>query len=189
MMYQQIIARRYAKGLMMAAPAAELDLVEEQFGELVAVLRPEDSDLAYLFRDPAFSPLEKKAVINQIFEHYHFNIVLRHFFGLLVDKGRLNLVPLIHQAFVALLDDYHHRLRAHIKSAMPLQDALVADITAALKKLCKKDILADVAIDHSLIAGLRVEIGDMVIDGSAKAKLAAMKHQLIDSIEEIAVGV
>ena len=114
--------------------------------------------------------------------------MLRHFFDLLVDKGRILLLPLIHEAYSALLDAFHNRLRAHIKSAAPVQDEMVAEITQTLKKICKKEIIADVAIDHSLLAGLRVEIGDMVIDGSAKAKLYAMKNQLMNTIEGAAVA-
>ena len=65
-MYQQVIARRYAKGLMMAAATAELDEIGDQFADIVLALQSGESDLARLFRDPAFSPIEKKAVINQI---------------------------------------------------------------------------------------------------------------------------
>jgi F-type H+-transporting ATPase subunit delta len=187
MMYQQVIARRYAKGLMMAAAVEDLDTIDEQFSELIAVLADENADLARLFSDPAFSPSEKKAVINQICTRYKINEVFCHFLLLLVDKGRLLLLPLIHEGFVALLDEHHGRMRAHIKSAVPVDDVMVKDITAALKKICKKEILADVAIDRGLLAGLRVELGGMVIDGSAKAKLAAMKNQLVNSIEAVSV--
>lgn len=187
MMYQQVIARRYARGLMLAAPVNHLDAIGDEFSSLIDVVNVEGSDLAHLFSDPSFFPAEKKAVINQIADRYNLNLSLRHFLCLLVDKDRLKLLPLIHEAFVAFLDDHHGRMRALIKSASPVEDNLVADITTALNEMCKKQVLADVVVDDSLLAGLRVEIGGMVIDGSARAKLYAMKDQLVNSVEAMSV--
>lgn len=187
MMYQLVIARRYARGLMLATKAADLDTIDEELTAIVDLVRDEKSPLANLFSDPAFSPLERKAVVDQIVQKYELNPVIHHFLGLLIEKGRLKLLPAICDEFKALLDEHYGRLRAVIRSASPVEDAMLGDITSALKKMCKKEILADVAVDSSLLAGLRVEIGGMVIDGSAKAKLAAMKDQLVYSIESISV--
>jgi F-type H+-transporting ATPase subunit delta len=154
---------------MMAAAKDDLDIIGNEFAAVIAAIHQDGSDLAHLFSDPAFSPPQKKAVIKRLAEHYKLNTVFEHFLCVLVDKDRLRVLPLIYEAFVALLDTHHGRMRAHIKSATAVDDGLVADITSALKKICKKEILADVAIDKSLLAGLRVEIGGMVIDGSAKA--------------------
>jgi F-type H+-transporting ATPase subunit delta len=84
---------------------------------------------------------------------------------------------------VTLLDDYHARLRATIKTAALLDDKMVAEITNALKKLCNKNVLTNVEVDETLLGGVRVEMGGMVFDGSVKAKLAEMKNQLIFSVE------
>ncbi len=187
MMYQHVIARRYARGLLLATPVPELDNIDEQLSAIVDLVRDEKSDLAHLFSDPAFSPMERKAVINQMVEKFKLNQIISHFFAILVDKGRLKLLPMIGDQFKLLLDQHYGRLRAVIKSASPVEDDLVSDITSALKKMCKKEILADVTLDQSLLAGLRVEIGGMVIDGSARAKLSDLKERLVYSIESISV--
>lgn len=187
MLYQQVIARRYAKGLMMAAQVQDLDTIEQELSAIVASLHEKKSDLDHLFSDPAFFPSEKKAVIDEIADKYHINPVIRHFLFLLVDKSRLKLLPLIHQSFVSLLDDFHGRIRATIKSATEVDDGLVTEITGVLKKLSQKNVLTEVSVDKALLGGLRVEMGGMVIDGSVKAKLLSMKDRLVYSIESISI--
>lgn len=178
MLYQQVIARRYAKGLMLSAKDVDLEAVEAELHTFVEAFSDRDSGLLRLFDDPAFSPLERKAVLDRLKEVLKMSDSLYNFLLLLVDKGRIDLLPLIHGALVGLIDDRKNRVRAHITSATPVDAKFVHDITHALKEICKKDVLMKSTVMPEVLGGVRVEVGDLIFDGTVKAKLEALKSKL-----------
>ena len=178
MMYQQVIARRYARGLMMSARDKDLEMIEEELKALVDVTAA-CQDLSVLFTDPAFSPLEQKAVIRRIKDVFHMSEDLYHFLLVLVDKGRIILLPIIHQALVTLLDERRGRVRANIKSAGPMDKQLVKEIEDALTRLYQKEVVVKESSLPELIGGVRVEVGGLIYDGTVKAKLSALRQKLI----------
>lgn len=178
MIQQQVIARRYAKGLMNALAEKELDIVPGQIASLARLLLPKDSDLKRLFSDPVFSSEERLAVIDRIAVTYAYPEALRNFLALLVKKNRFALLPLIHEALITFIDEHHGQSRAIIKTAKALAPYILDDITRALTKLSHRNILVEVKEDLSLIGGIRVEMGGKVFDGSVRAKLDALKNGL-----------
>lgn len=177
-MYQQAIARRYAKGLMLAANESDLDRIEEELGMLTDVLS-ENSDLYRLFEDPSILPRQRRSVLNSIAMKSNMNRVLHFFLLLLAAKDRITLLPFIHEALVGFIDNLKGRLRATIKSASPLDATFVSDIKDALSKVSKKEVLAKTLVDEELLGGVRVEMGGVIFDGTAKAKLATLKSKLL----------
>lgn len=102
----------------------------------------------------------------------------KNFVRVLVEAGRIALLPEIAAKFDALKDDAEATAKALIESALPLTDAELAGLTQALAKRFGRQIEATVTVDPGLIGGARVTVGDAVIDGSVLAKLAAMSAQL-----------
>ena|SRR5579871_2377561 len=178
MMYEHVIARRYAKGLMLSAKDNELDDLEEELKALVEALMKGSSDLYRLFEDPAFSPLERKAVIKRMKERFLMSDTLYHFLLLLIDKGRMMLLPMIHEALISLVDERRGRVRANIKSASPLDASLAQEIKDALFDICHKEVVATQSLHKELLGGIRVEVGGLIFDGTVQAKLDALKKQL-----------
>ena len=84
----------------------------------------------------------------------------------------------INGAFGMLKDEAEGVARARIDSAFPLSEAQLADLRAALEKRFGKKVEATVAVDPALIGGVRITVGDTVIDGTVQAKLSTMAHQL-----------
>lgn len=179
MMNQHVIARRYAKGLVLSAPEQNLELLERSLMGLSSLLRDENSDLSRLFCDPNFSPSERKAVVKRVADKYDCNQMLLQFLLLLADKDRMMLLPQIHQALRALIDEKRGRMRAEIKSASPLTPTLIEEIKMTLSAMTKRDVEVVTSVNEELLGGIRVEIGGKVFDGSLKAKLEAMKNQLV----------
>jgi F-type H+-transporting ATPase subunit delta len=102
----------------------------------------------------------------------------RNFVRVLVEADRVTLLPEIARLFDALKADAEGVAQARIDSAFPLDDAQVREITAALERRFGKKIEASVNVDKSLLGGVRIAVGDTVIDGSVKARLDAMNVQL-----------
>jgi F-type H+-transporting ATPase subunit delta len=182
MMYSLVIARRYARALLLSLRGENLDAVGEQLGALADLYEAGPKDFARLFIDPSFSPIDRRAVINQIAKHYHLNEMLHKFLLLLVNKDRMLLLPVISGAFLEMTDAYLGRLRVKIMSASPVEEGDIDAIKNCLKKASHKEILAETTIDDGLLAGIRVEASGAVFDGTLKAKLSAIESSLLRDI-------
>jgi len=102
----------------------------------------------------------------------------RNFLRVLIEADRIALLPQIRALFDQLKDDAENVAKAKIESAMPLSPEQTSELTTALEKRFGKKIEATVSVNSSLIGGVRVTVGDAVIDGSVQAKLEAMRAQL-----------
>jgi F-type H+-transporting ATPase subunit delta len=98
----------------------------------------------------------------------------RNFIRILVDNERLQVLPEIRDLFVVLKNGHEGVLEARIASAFPLDDATLASLKTDLETRFKARIDATVIIEPELIGGVRIAIGDEVIDASVRGKLANM---------------
>ncbi len=96
----------------------------------------------------------------------------------LAENRRLELLPEIRAQFEALKNQREGVVEAEVHSAFELSDAQVADLVQRLEKKTGRKVRATVRIDKELIGGVKVTLGDKVIDGSARAQLAALQAAL-----------
>lgn len=96
----------------------------------------------------------------------------------LAENGRLELLPLIRDQYSALRNEREGIVEAEVQSAFDLSDAQVSDLVARLEKKTGRKVRARVTLDKDLIGGVRVVLGDKVIDGSARAQLGALESAL-----------
>ncbi len=97
---------------------------------------------------------------------------------MVVENGRLAALPEIAAQFNALVNAQSGSSDAVVYSAFPIDDAALADVVAALEKRFARKLKATVVIDADLIGGIRVVVGDEVLDTSVKARLEQMKVAL-----------
>ncbi|MDR2031447.1 MAG: F0F1 ATP synthase subunit delta [Azoarcus sp.] len=102
----------------------------------------------------------------------------QNFVRVLVDNGRLHVLPEIRDLFAVLKNEHEGVLEARIASAFPLDDASLAALKADLEARFKARINTAVTVDPELIGGVRIAIGDEVIDASVRGKLASMAATL-----------
>jgi len=96
----------------------------------------------------------------------------------LAQNGRLALLPEIRAQFEALKNEREGILEAEVHSAFELSQAQVADLAQRLEKKTGRKVRTKVHLDKDLIAGVRIVLGDQVIDGSARAQLGALEMAL-----------
>jgi F-type H+-transporting ATPase subunit delta len=96
-----------------------------------------------------------------------------------IDNGRLAALPEIAQQFHALVNAKSGVSDAEVYSAFPIDAAQLADVKAALEKRFGRKLDAKVTVAPELIGGIRVVVGDEVLDTSVKARLEAMKSALV----------
>ncbi len=103
----------------------------------------------------------------------------KNFVEALVDNGRIALLPEIGEQFQALKNAAESAADAHITSAFELSDAQVKELVATLEKKFGRKLIPAVTVDNSLIGGVRVAVGDEVLDTSVRAKLQQMHTALV----------
>ena len=104
---------------------------------------------------------------------------LTNFLKLLANNHRLVALPEIAQQFVAMKNQSEGAAEAIITSAFPLEGGALKDLLASLKShFGGKDLRPTVIVDPELIGGVRVQVGDEVLDGSIKTRLVQMQTNL-----------
>jgi F-type H+-transporting ATPase subunit delta len=182
MLSNKIIARRYAKGLLLSLPEDSLKNILEQL-EILSGLLDSQSDFRLLCEDPNFSQPERKEVFEKMAEKFGLNNIFYNFLLLLTDKSRLSLLPEICEEFQDLLDEHEGRLQVIITSATPVLESEMREISEILMRANKKkEVHTRHVIDKDLLGGMRIEAAGAVFDGSLKAKLDALKSKLIQEI-------
>jgi F-type H+-transporting ATPase subunit delta len=101
-----------------------------------------------------------------------------NFVRVLAENGRLDVVTEVRAHFEALKNEREGTLEAEIHTAFEMAPAQVADLVARLEKSSGRKVKARVSVDKALIGGVKVVIGDKVIDGSARAQLSALENAL-----------
>jgi F-type H+-transporting ATPase subunit delta len=101
-----------------------------------------------------------------------------NFVRVLAQNGRLELLPEIAQQFEARKNERESVLEAEVHSAFELSAAQVDELVQRLEKKTGRKVKAKIEIDKNLIAGVRIVLGDKVIDGSARAQLGALETAL-----------
>jgi F-type H+-transporting ATPase subunit delta len=101
-----------------------------------------------------------------------------NFVRVLAENKRLELLPYIHAQFAALKNEREGVVQAEVHSAFELTEAQVADLVQRLEKKTGRKVRAALHVDQALIGGIKVVLGDKVIDGSARAQLGALEAAL-----------
>jgi F-type H+-transporting ATPase subunit delta len=102
-----------------------------------------------------------------------------NFLTMLAENGRVSLLPQIGAQFQVLKNAQAGAADAEIASAFALNDAQVAELVSVLEKKFGRKLNPTVTVDPSLIGGVRVLVGDEVLDTSVRAKLQQMHAALV----------
>jgi F-type H+-transporting ATPase subunit delta len=101
-----------------------------------------------------------------------------NFVRVLAENDRLHLLPEIRDQYEALRNEREGVVEADVFSAFELSDAQVADLVQRLEKKTGRKVRTRVEIDKALIGGVKIVLGDKVIDASARAQLGALETAL-----------
>jgi F-type H+-transporting ATPase subunit delta len=167
------IARPYAEALFKAGVGAA---EAEQVSALAAVAA--DAQLRQFADNP-------KVTAQQVFDLIGGVVKtplapkVQAFLRTVIDNGRTSALPEIAAQFHALVNAKSGVSDATIESAYPIEAGQLADVKAALEKRFARKLNASVVIKPELIGGIRVVVGDEVLDTSVAARLQQMKTALV----------
>lgn len=171
------IARPYAEALYKAAGAQAASLSEE-VAALAAVAA--DAQLRQFAENPKVSSEQVFDLVAGLLQGKGVPLSTsgRNFLQVVLANGRLAALPEISAQFHALVNASSGVSDARIQSAFPLEGVQLAEVVAALEKRFARKLNASVEVRPELIGGVRVIVGDEVLDTSVKARLEQMKAAL-----------
>jgi len=170
------IARPYAEALFRVALPAKLNAWADILSEMAQVAAVPD------FQAMAHDPRVPRQVVADTFLaalKASIDAEGKNFIAMLVENGRLALLPEIEQQFRELKNAHESTADAEILSAFAMDGAQVTDLIAALEKKFGRKLNASVNVDPALIGGVRVTVGDEVLDYSVSARLQQMHTVLV----------
>ncbi|MBI4194488.1 MAG: F0F1 ATP synthase subunit delta [Betaproteobacteria bacterium] len=170
------IARPYAEAVF------KLAREESHIGEWTEALALLDlviSDPGMLagIRDPNVSAQQLESIVLSVVG-VQLDGACRNFVQVLIQNGRLEIVPQIRTLYEELRRQHEGILEARIISALPIDDGQVARLVARLESKYRRKVSAKVEIDPQLIGGVKILVGDKVIDATVRGRLEAMAAAL-----------
>jgi F-type H+-transporting ATPase subunit delta len=170
------IARPYAEAAFrLAADSGKLAEWSDALANLAKIAA--DSQISAAMRNPNLTAPKVAGMFLAILSG-ELTVEGENFVRVLAENRRLEVLPEIAVQFEALKNDLESIVDAEIISAFPMDDAQLRDLVGRLESKTGKRVKPRVTVDAELIAGVRVVIGDKVIDGSARAQLAALESAL-----------
>jgi F-type H+-transporting ATPase subunit delta len=170
------IARPYAEAAFkLAEGAARLREWSDMLAALALVA--EDKDLRAVIADPNLSAAKAAGLFIAILAG-RLTGEAENFVRVLAENGRLELLPEIRVQYEALKNEREGVIEAEVLTAFQLADTQVADLVARLERKTGRKVKAQVRVDPELIGGVKIVLGDKVIDGSARAQLGALAAAL-----------
>jgi F-type H+-transporting ATPase subunit delta len=169
------IARPYAEAIYQVACKSDLVTWTQQLDGLALIAR--DAGLLQFAASPASTSAQVFDVVTAAFGQPLLDGV-QNLLRALIENGRLVALPLIATQFHALVDAAKGVADAVIFSAFPITPADLGPVVAVLEKRFARKLQASVVVEPELIGGIRVVVGDEVLDTSVKARLERMKVAL-----------
>ena len=174
------IARPYAHAMLLAlqdankGPEEAADLAAVLDGIAQVVTTPE---LVSVIGDPKLSSEQIYDLIIAGLGQTKLPEEAVNLLKVVVENGRLEAVPEIARQFRELKNQSEGVADAYIESAMPMTQEEVDDLVAGLgKRFPGLKLTPVVTINEALIGGVRVRVGDRVLDGSIQTRLAQMQE-------------
>jgi len=170
------VARPYAEAAFRLAHDSDaLAKWSGMIGSLAHVA--EDKRVQAAIGDPALSDAQAAGVFISILGG-KLDGQAENFVRVLAENKRLELLPEIQLQFEVLKNEREGVVEVEVYSAFDLSDAQVADLAQRLEKRTGRKVRTRVQVDKDLIGGVKVVIGDKVLDGSARGRLAALENAL-----------
>jgi F-type H+-transporting ATPase subunit delta len=167
----------YAQAIFRIAEAEGfLDDTEEELFRFARTFESSD-ELRTKLSDRSIPVVVRQGVIEDLFAHRALESTAA-IVSLLVGAGRVSDLPEIVDRFVEIAAANRSREVAEVRSAVPLDAAQQERLATALSRATGKQIEVKVIVDENVLGGIVARIGDTVIDGTIRRRLAQLKERI-----------
>ena len=174
-------ANRYALALYeLANENSELEIVEKNVNVFLAIYSLSE-DLKNFIKDPTQSQINQLDVLNKISIQMNLSKLIKNFLSVLVIKRRISFINKIFLNFLSLMSKLRGELKASLVSSKNLTSEELKSLNKDLSQTMGTAIAFDYKVDESLIGGLKMQIGSLMIDTSIKNKLKKYEQIMLNT--------
>lgn len=175
----ETIAARYAQAIYeIGTEAGNLPALADQMRRLGDVYAG-SAELRSVLDNPLVPEASRDAVLAEIATRLGVDTIARNTVRMLAQRNRLVLLPYIARALDRLSDQRAGVLRAVVTTATAMPETYYAKVKEQLERSTGQKIVLDRAVDPQLLGGVVTRIGDRIIDGSLRSRLASMREDLL----------
>jgi len=177
-MFAKLIADRYAQAILQSCP--DLETIETLNNELVLMRDTwnKSPETREFFMNPKIPPKIKARIISDALEKrissYMLNLLI-----LLIEKNRQDILPDIADRYTELTDRARGVEHAEIVVARPIPEDLEGRLLKAVQRFSTRDVEIALRIDPSIYGGVKIRLGDRVIDGSLRWRFEALRRAML----------
>jgi F-type H+-transporting ATPase subunit delta len=167
----------YARALLEIAQAETvIQRIEEELFRLRELLKSNPGLLEFL-KDPNVTREGKRQALAELFQGRVHSLVLNALITV-SDTDRTNRLPAIIEEFIALAAASRQKVSGEIITAINLDDATLARLSAELSRITNKSVQLFQKVDPAILGGAIIQVGEQVIDGSLRRKLNQIRENL-----------
>lgn len=172
------VGRVYAEALLeLAREQGKVDEVADEVQQLLAVVG-EGSELHRLLTNPAIGDTERSAILKRVFEDKVSDLLYK-MLRVLSDKGRLGSLPQVAAGYLLAVSDDRGQIDVQAFVADELDSAAASKVAQQIGQALGKTVTLTQKVDPALIGGLKIKVGDQLIDASVASQLRNMKNKMV----------
>jgi F-type H+-transporting ATPase subunit delta len=177
-MRETTVARNYAETLLALARRAEdLPGWGKLIGDVANAMRS-DTTLWRFLESPKVSEAQKSAVLSEALADRVPRLFLR-FLQAMVHKRRQMLIPQVSDEYGLLIDEVEGRVHANVTMAKDASDEDRNVLAEQLSRVLGKTVVPHVTVNPAILGGVIVRVGDTVMDGSVRKRLATLRSRML----------
>lgn len=172
------VGRVYAEALIdLAREQGQVEALAIEAQALLPLIA-EDGELHRLLTNPAIGDGERSKIIERVFKGKVSDLLYK-MFQVLCDKGRLASLPQMAAGYLLAVADDRGQIDVQAYIASELDSDAAKQVADQIGQALGKTVSLTQTIDESLIGGLKITIGDQLIDASVASQLRSMKNKMI----------
>ncbi|HEX6594811.1 MAG TPA: F0F1 ATP synthase subunit delta [Bacillota bacterium] len=176
-MSEAIVAKRYADALFeLGKEKNTLDQFVEEF-QVVREVFQQDAQLNTFLEHPRIHQMKKKQMLEKAFQSMNQDVV--NTLLLLLERDRVQIVPSMIDHLIQRVNDAKGIAEATVYSVRELSDSEQQELEKTIAKRFQiKSVTIHNIVDPSIIGGIRVRVGNTIMDGSISGKLKRMEREI-----------
>jgi len=173
-------ANRYALALYeLAKENSELEVVEKDIKELLDVYTTNE-DLKSFINNPTQSQVSQLEILKKISIQMGLSTIVKNFLSILVTKRRIFFLNTIFLNFLSLASKKRGELIASLTSSKNLTNEELKNLNTELSQAIGASVAFNYNVDETLIGGLKMQIGSLMIDTSIKNQLKKYEQVMLE---------
>ncbi len=174
-------SQRYARALFeVGCESFELDKIENNLNDFSKIYDSSSEFISFI-KNPTQSNNNQLEAINIISKKLNFSKNLKNFLSLLIEKRRIFFVRKIIHEFLKLCSQKRGEVKALLISSKTLSKEELNEISSQFSYSMGLKIKFDYSVDESLIGGIKIQLGSLMVDTSIKNKLKKYEQLMTEN--------